>query len=531
MAERTARTHVSNILAKLGPDQPDAGRPVRRRAPRSTACRDHRRRAARRAGHRLRPRHAPDRRDVGRPAGRPAPTSSGRSPSTCPAHGSARGRAVHPGRRRGRRRRRRSASEAGGRAVVVGLSLGGYVAMALAAREPGARPRARAVGRDGRAGRGPDAAVPGPGRASWTASTRTPRRGSTRGSSGAATRRRSPSRSSPAGSGRAAARRRCGRSCGERFVPRLARLPGPDADHQRRARPPVPALRPDVRARPAHDVRRVRLAGARHLANLDRPAAFTEAVRRFARSLDARPDRRPRSGGRLEDPRLYWPDPPQPDVLRFDARSKGRLPRRRLGHPLPAGHQGAAQGDAAAGRQADHPVRGRGGRRGRDRAGHHRHLQPEAGDRGPLRPLLRARAPARGEGRHRDAPAGPRDQRPRPGRLRPPEGAARPRPRGADGQGPHRPRAVRGDPARRRRRRAIGRASASSSTPTTRRTARSSRSWRSRPRRPSRYGIIASEPSEDPLDHGRLHRDHRARREAGARRRRRRTWRSSAATC
>ncbi len=42
------------------------------------------------------------------------------------------------------------------------------------------------------------------------------------------------------------------------------------------------------------------------------------------------------------------------------------------------------------------------------RAGHHRHLQPEARDRGPLRPLLRARAPARGEGRHRDAPPGPR---------------------------------------------------------------------------------------------------------------------------
>ena len=45
------------------------------------------------------------------------------------------------------------------------------------------------------------------------------------------------------------------------------------------------------------------------------------------------------------------------------------------------------------------------------------------------------------------------DQRPGPGRVRPPEGAARPRPRGADGQGPDRPRAVRGHPARRRRRR------------------------------------------------------------------------------
>ena len=66
-------------------------------------------------------------------------------------------------------------------------------------------------------------------------------------------------------------------------------------------------------------------------------------------------------------------------------------------------------------------------------------------------------------------------QRPRADRLRPPEGAARPRPRGADGQGPHRPRAVRGDPARRRRDLATGRASASSSTPTSSTTGPSSR--------------------------------------------------------
>ena len=51
--------------------------------------------------------------------------------------------------------------------------------------------------------------------------------------------------------------------------------------------------------------------------------------------------------------------------------------------------------------------------------------------------------------------------RPRPAGLRPPEGAARPRARGADGQGPHRPRAVRGDPAGRRRASATDRSSAS----------------------------------------------------------------------
>ena len=42
---------------------------------------------------------------------------------------------------------------------------------------------------------------------------------------------------------------------------------------------------------------------------------------------------------------------------------------------------------------------------------------------------------------------------PGPGGVRAPEGAARPRPRGADGQGARRPRAVRGHPLRRRRRR------------------------------------------------------------------------------
>ena len=42
---------------------------------------------------------------------------------------------------------------------------------------------------------------------------------------------------------------------------------------------------------------------------------------------------------------------------------QGGLPRRRPRHALPARHQGAAQGDARARRQAGHPVRRRGGRR------------------------------------------------------------------------------------------------------------------------------------------------------------------------
>jgi pimeloyl-ACP methyl ester carboxylesterase len=49
-------------------------------------------------------------------------------------------------------------------------------------------------------------------------------------------------------------------------------------------------MRPGARAfaAVATDVRRVRFRGASHLANLDRPAAFNGAVRRFARSLDGR---------------------------------------------------------------------------------------------------------------------------------------------------------------------------------------------------------------------------------------------------
>ena len=317
---------------------------------------------------------------------------------------------------------------------------------------------------DGRAGRRSDAAVPGPAR----------RHGPVVDDAGStpqrlvlphdATRPRIAEPIVAGGFWSRAARRPCEPSPASDSCPRLAAYPGPDADHQRRARPAVP---PGVRE-PFAAAASTTSAGSAWPARRTSPTsigprAFSEAVRRFARSLpdstDDLPARAPPTGPR-GDPAILA-RPAAPVIPRFDARSKGRLPGRRLGHPLPARHQGAAEGDAAAGRQADHPVRGRRGRRSRDRAGHHRHLQPEAGDRGPLRPVLRARAPARGEGRHRDAPPGPRDQRPGPGGLRPPEGAARPRPRRADGQGPDRPRAVRGDPPRRRGRRATGRASAS----------------------------------------------------------------------
>ncbi len=71
---------------------------------------------------------------------------------------------------------------------------------------------------------------------------------------------------------------------GERFAPRLARYPGPTLlinghwDLLFR-------LSAGTFARAAQDARRVRLGGATHLANLDRPGAFSLAVRRFAEGL------------------------------------------------------------------------------------------------------------------------------------------------------------------------------------------------------------------------------------------------------
>jgi pimeloyl-ACP methyl ester carboxylesterase len=73
---------------------------------------------------------------------------------------------------------------------------------------------------------------------------------------------------------------------GQRFIPRLAAYPGRtlilNGDLDVLFRLSAPAF-----AAAARDARRVRLARATHLANLDRPAAFSEAVRRFARTLGA----------------------------------------------------------------------------------------------------------------------------------------------------------------------------------------------------------------------------------------------------
>ena len=76
---------------------------------------------------------------------------------------------------------------------------------------------------------------------------------------------------------------------GERFRPRLAEYPGStlilNGEWDVLFR-----LSAGTFARAAQDARRVRLRGATHLANLDRPGAFSLAVRRFVESLPE-PDR------------------------------------------------------------------------------------------------------------------------------------------------------------------------------------------------------------------------------------------------
>ena len=174
---------------------------------------------------------------------------------------------------------------AGGRAVVVGLSLGGYVAMALAARQPNlvrglvlsgatAEPvgirtlpyLALAAVMDGVDGERLDRLN------AWFFRTRY-----------------EPAIAEPIIAGGFWSRggaRALRAIVGERFVPRLAAYPGRTLILNGEYDFPF-RLFAGTFARAARDPRRVRLAGASHLANLDRPAAFSEAVRRFARSLPA----------------------------------------------------------------------------------------------------------------------------------------------------------------------------------------------------------------------------------------------------
>jgi len=173
----------------------------------------------------------------------------------------------------------------GGRAVMVGLSLGGYVAMALAARQP---TLVRGLVLSGATAE-PVGARSLPFLALATLMDRIEVNLLDR-INAAFFRSRYPARIAEpiiAGGfwpkGGAQALRAI---AGEHFLPRLATYPGPtlilNGELDVIFRLSAPTF-----ASAAVDARRVLLAGATHLASLDRPLAFSEGVRRFARSLPA----------------------------------------------------------------------------------------------------------------------------------------------------------------------------------------------------------------------------------------------------
>jgi pimeloyl-ACP methyl ester carboxylesterase len=176
---------------------------------------------------------------------------------------------------------------ADGRAVVVGLSLGGYVAMDLAARRP---ELIRGLVLSG-ATQEPDGIRARPYLALAWAIDRLGHRGMDRLNRWFFRTRYPPAIADPIiesgfhSEGGSTALRAL---VGERFAPRLAAYPGPvlilngDLDVLFR-------LGAKRFAGAARDVRRVRIAGATHLANLDRPEAFTAAVRKFVEGLGERP--------------------------------------------------------------------------------------------------------------------------------------------------------------------------------------------------------------------------------------------------
>lgn len=175
------------------------------------------------------------------------------------------------------------AEATGGRAVVVGLSLGGYVAMELAAREPD---RVRGLVLSGSTAE-PVGLRALPFLALAALMDRVDDERFDAANAWFFRLRYPPEIAEPivAGGfwsqGGAAALRTI---VGERFLPRLAAYQGPTLILNGEF-DVIFRLSAGAFAAAAQDARRVRLSGATHLANLDRPAAFSSAVRGFARSL------------------------------------------------------------------------------------------------------------------------------------------------------------------------------------------------------------------------------------------------------
>jgi pimeloyl-ACP methyl ester carboxylesterase len=175
----------------------------------------------------------------------------------------------------------------GGTAIVVGLSLGGYVAMDVAARQPDLVRGLVLSGATAEPTR--IRALPYLALAQVMASVDEARLD--RLNAGIFRRRYAPAIAEAIidggfwSKGGAQALRAV---AGERFIPRLAAYPGPTLIINGEYDLPF-RLFAGAFASAARDARRVRIAGASHLANLDRPAAFNAAVRTFARSLEEVP--------------------------------------------------------------------------------------------------------------------------------------------------------------------------------------------------------------------------------------------------
>jgi pimeloyl-ACP methyl ester carboxylesterase len=175
----------------------------------------------------------------------------------------------------------------GRRAVVVGLSLGGYVAMDLAGREPSLVRGLVLAG----ASQEPIGLAAAPYRALAWALRRFDGPALDRLHAWLFRARYSPAIAEPIVGGGFFSRGGADALdalIGERFRPRLAAYDGPvlllngELDLLFR-------LGASGFAASARDARRVRLAGALHLVNLDRPAAFDAAIRRFMEGLGDRP--------------------------------------------------------------------------------------------------------------------------------------------------------------------------------------------------------------------------------------------------